>query len=71
MLLSAPVSHFSGVFMYTPDTDGHGEGYSLWQPMKGGFRFVLVQGLGWSIYAATLVSTLNPCWRPGLPFRVA
>ena len=49
LLASAPVSHLSGTILHRQ------LGYRFWQPLQGGFRFVLTQSLGWLLYAVLLV----------------
>jgi hypothetical protein len=44
-VLSIPSAHLAGRYIY--------ETYRMWQPFKGGIRFVVLQGLSWSLYAFT------------------
>lgn len=56
---AAPLAHVGGQVIYVNN-------FKLWQPFVGGFRFVILQGLGWSVYGVTLamimVYLFNPDW---------
>lgn len=51
MLLSAPLSHISGLIQY-------GSKYHIIQPLFGGFTYILNQVFGWSLYASSVVAVL-------------
>jgi hypothetical protein len=36
----------------------HDQGYRSWQPFKGGLPFVLIQGIGWLLFALALLFTV-------------
>jgi len=47
LLIAAPITHFLGRASI--------ENYKLWQPFRGGSRFIYAQCLGWSFYSMGLV----------------
>jgi hypothetical protein len=50
LLSAAPTSYVGGLRLY-PE-------FQLWQPFCGGYRFLILQVFGWSVYGATVLMVL-------------